>query len=46
LRLRDGTRPADILEALLRSGKGVERFEKILMPMEDIFIQVVGETRE
>jgi ABC-2 type transport system ATP-binding protein len=46
LRLRDGTRPADILEALLRSGKGVERFEKILIPMEDIFVQVVGDTKE
>jgi ABC-2 type transport system ATP-binding protein len=46
LRLRDGTAPADVLAALVRAGAGVERFEKALAPMEDIFIRVVGEVKE
>jgi ABC-2 type transport system ATP-binding protein len=46
LRLCDGTRPADVLAALVRAGAGVERFEKVLAPMEDIFIRVVGEAKE
>jgi ABC-2 type transport system ATP-binding protein len=46
LRLCDGTRPAEVLAALVRAGVGVERFEKVLAPMEDIFIRVVGEAKE
>jgi ABC-2 type transport system ATP-binding protein len=46
LRLCDGTAPADVLAALVRAGAGVERFEKALAPMEDIFIRVVGEAKE
>ena len=41
LRLRDGIRPEEILASLVNSGTPVERFEKVLAPMEDIFVRVV-----
>ncbi len=41
LRLADGTRPEEILASLVGAGTGVERFEKVLAPMEDIFVRVV-----
>ena len=43
LRLADGTRPEKILAALVGAGTRVERFEKVLAPMEDIFVRVVQE---
>ena len=43
LLLRDGTRPSDVLAALVREGVAVDRFEKVLAPMEDIFVRVVQE---
>ena len=39
--LAEGTAPADLLAALVRSGLAVERFEKALTPLEEIFIRVV-----
>jgi ABC-2 type transport system ATP-binding protein len=39
--LADGTAPADLLAALVRAGLAVERFEKALTPLEEIFIRVV-----
>ena len=41
LSLREGTAPRDVLAALAQTGVGVDRFEKILAPMEDIFVHVV-----
>jgi ABC-2 type transport system ATP-binding protein len=43
LLLADGTEPPDVLAALVRSGARVERFERVLAPMEDIFVRVVQE---
>ena len=45
LLLEDGTRPREVLSALIRAGAEVDRFERVLAPMEDIFIHVV-ENRE
>jgi len=39
--LADGTAPADLLAALVRAGLAIERFEKALTPLEEIFIRVV-----
>jgi ABC-2 type transport system ATP-binding protein len=41
LMLDDGHRPADALEALVRAGARIDRFEPLLAPMEDIFLRVV-----
>ncbi len=41
LLLRAGTEPRAVLAALVAAGAGVDRFEKILTPMEDIFVHVV-----
>ena len=46
LLLREGTRPAEVLAALVNAGAGVDRFEKVLAPMEEIFIRVVQEAVE
>ena len=43
LLLADGTPPQRILASLVGSGTPVERFEKVLAPMEDIFVRVVRE---
>ena len=43
LLLEDGTEPRDILAALVRAGARLERFERVLAPMEDIFVRVVQE---
>ena len=43
LLLREGTEPHDVLAALVQSGARVDRFEKVLAPMEDIFVRVVQE---
>ncbi|HKQ63283.1 MAG TPA: ATP-binding cassette domain-containing protein [Candidatus Polarisedimenticolaceae bacterium] len=43
LLLRPGTDPAAILAALVAAGAHVEGFEKVLAPMEEIFVRVVGE---
>jgi ABC-2 type transport system ATP-binding protein len=39
--LADGTAPAELLAGLVRAGVAVERFEKALTPLEEIFIRVV-----
>jgi ABC-2 type transport system ATP-binding protein len=39
--LAGGTRPADVLAALVREGSTVRRFEQVLTPMEEIFVRVV-----
>jgi ABC-2 type transport system ATP-binding protein len=41
LLLHEGTQPRDVLSELVRSGADVERFERVLAPMEEIFIRVV-----
>ncbi|HET9482176.1 MAG TPA: ATP-binding cassette domain-containing protein [Candidatus Polarisedimenticolia bacterium] len=43
LRLDEGITPREVLAALVGSGAGVEQFERLLAPMEDVFIQVVRE---
>jgi ABC-2 type transport system ATP-binding protein len=47
LLLNDGVDPQRVLEGLLAAGVGVERYERVLASMEDIFIRVVkhGEER-
>ena len=45
LLLADGTPPHEVLAALVASGAAVDRFEPLLAPMEDIFVQVVREGR-
>jgi len=40
LLLDDGVDPPDILEALVAAGARVERFEEILVTMEQVFLQV------
>jgi hypothetical protein len=42
--LADGTTPAALLAGLVRAGVAVERFEKALTPLEEIFIRVVQGT--
>ena len=46
LRLTGERVPADVLGDLVAAGARVERFEKVLTPMEDIFLRVVQEGRE
>jgi ABC-2 type transport system ATP-binding protein len=46
LRLTGERAPAEILRDLVTAGAHVERFEKVLTPMEDIFLRVVREGRE
>jgi ABC-2 type transport system ATP-binding protein len=41
--LADGVTPTDALEALVRAGARIRRFEPMLAPMEDIFLRVVRE---
>jgi ABC-2 type transport system ATP-binding protein len=41
LSLHDGTEPRAILAQLVQAGAHLERFEKVLTPMEEIFIRVV-----
>ena len=41
LTLADGVAPRDVLAELVRAGVAVDRFEKTLAPMEDVFVQVV-----
>ena len=41
LLLEPGTRARDVLAALVQAGTSVERFEKVLAPIEDIFVRVV-----
>jgi ABC-2 type transport system ATP-binding protein len=41
LLLSAGTEPRDVLAALVRSGAAVDRFEKVLAPMDDVFVRVV-----
>jgi ABC-2 type transport system ATP-binding protein len=45
LLLGDGAEPSRILGELVASGAGVERFEKVLTPMEEVFIRVVDQGR-
>ena len=45
LLLTRGTEPREVLSSLVTAGAGVERFEKVLTPMEDVFIRVVQEGR-
>jgi ABC-2 type transport system ATP-binding protein len=46
VRLRDGVAPHEALWALVRAGAKVDRFERILAPMEEIFVRVVEESAE
>ncbi len=41
LRLRPGADAADVLAGPVRAGARVDGFERIVAPMEEIFIQVV-----
>jgi ABC-2 type transport system ATP-binding protein len=41
LLLREGAEPQGVLERLVTAGVPVERYERVLAPMEDIFIRVV-----
>ena len=43
LKLTGERSPADVLTDLVSAGARVERFEKVLTPMEDIFVRVVRE---
>ncbi len=43
LLLKDGARPRELLRQLVDGGAQVDGFERILTPMEDIFIHVVQE---
>jgi ABC-2 type transport system ATP-binding protein len=43
LLLAAGTEPRQILSALVGAGARVDRFEKVLAPMEDVFVRVVQE---
>jgi len=43
LLLGGGTRPHQILAALVQSGAQVDHFERVLAPMEEIFVRVVQE---
>jgi ABC-2 type transport system ATP-binding protein len=46
LLLKDGVDAQRVLEALIASGATVQRFERVLAPMEDIFIRKVRESSE
>jgi ABC-type uncharacterized transport system ATPase subunit len=41
LLLKDGTRPRELLRQLLDSGAQVDGFDRLLTPMEDVFIHAV-----
>jgi ABC-2 type transport system ATP-binding protein len=41
LRLEEGTTPSVVLQALVARGARVEHFERLLTPMEEIFVRVV-----
>jgi len=41
LLLKEGVRPGDVLDRLIRAGARVEHFEQVLTPMEEIFVRVV-----
>jgi ABC-2 type transport system ATP-binding protein len=41
LRLEEGTTPSVVLQALVAHGARVEHFERLLTPMEEIFVRVV-----
>jgi ABC-2 type transport system ATP-binding protein len=43
LMLAEGSAPSDVLAALVGAGVVIDRFEPMLAPMEDIFLQVVRE---
>jgi ABC-2 type transport system ATP-binding protein len=43
LMLPEDTAPSDVLARLIQAGATIDRFEPMLAPMEDIFLQVVGE---
>lgn len=43
LRLAEGRTASEILDALVRAGARIDHFEKILAPMEDVFVRVVRE---
>ena len=40
--LDDGVVPSEILTSLVRSGRSVDHFERVLAPMEDVFVHAVG----
>ena len=44
LLLAEGTDRQHVLEALVKANVRLERFERVLAPMEDIFIRVVSGT--
>jgi ABC-type uncharacterized transport system ATPase subunit len=44
LLLEDGVDAQTVLRALIEHGSTVERFERVLAPMEDIFIRKVRES--
>ena len=46
LLLAGDTEPREILTALVGAGARVDHFEKILAPMEDVFVRVVREEQE
>jgi ABC-2 type transport system ATP-binding protein len=43
--MANGSRPSDLLSALISAGAVVDGFQPMLAPMEDIFLHVVGEER-
>ena len=43
LMLPEGTAPSEVLASLIQAGAVIDRFEPMLAPMEDIFLQVVRE---
>jgi ABC-2 type transport system ATP-binding protein len=43
LMLPEDTAPSDVLARLIQAGATIDRFEPMLAPMEDIFLQVVRE---
>jgi len=45
LMLPEGTAPSELLVRLIHAGAVIDRFEPMLAPMEDIFLQVVREAR-
>lgn len=46
LLLGEGVLPATVLRDLVQAGAPVQRFEKVLAPMEDVFINVVEGVRQ
>ena len=43
LRLTDGTAPAAVLAGLVGAGARVEAFDRVIAPMEEVFVRVVQE---